>query len=511
MKIPIESLEALKKFSKKKGWFDRKNFVYYGPGGYECLMFSHFCKISAVVCEDYGDDVRQGIENDWGIPVFSYEKNKRVRHNASSLFTDYFFKDHGKEIVAKLKKLKGDLCFLPFASTVGLQEFLFHQGRHYRLFQNPVIVQNYFDYKARLAWRAAELGVPIPPESSLALFGSLAYQELAARYTNGFVVQTPLAIAGAGTDIVQTKDDFDRMIEQKKKALGDSFMRTQVKITPFLSGPSFNCTGAIINGAVALSQPCVQIVGDPSLSPLKTQYSGSDFSLKLPEDLYRKILAITERIGQWMGQNNYKGNFGVDFLSKTSSDGEVTELYVSEINARLVGESEYMADFEAMKDVVPLTFFHLAEFLGLDIEPSDVHRYNRIFLDGYRNSPTATEGSAMHLYSLEKGIFRVPGKLLSGTYRYENGRLNRVSAAIRMCDSKHPQDFIIVNGVPWKELVIGHPRYGDSDVFLCTVRTRESVLEPNDWRILNRKWKEIIALVRKELALVPCAYRSIRE
>lgn len=502
---PLESLAALRKEAGRLGWFRGKRFVYYGGSGLDSHMLAHFLPVSMVICDDDGDDIREGVEKGWGAKVFSYERYKRVRPGSSDLFDNYFMKDHGEEVLKALSGYNGeDVCFVPFSTTLDLQEFLFTKGRKFHLLQNPVIVQNYFDYKARLAWRAEQLGIPIPPESSLGFFGALNYRELADKYDGAFVVQVPLSAAGHGTDIIRTEDDFRKMIEEKKQMLGAAFAQTQVKITRFLPGPSFNCTASICNGEVALSQPCIQIVGDPAVTTSPTQYSGSDYSLRgIPEELRKQVLEVMVRVGRWMGNNCYRGNFGIDFLTTVGPDNVPDAVYVSEINARLVGESQYLADFESMSGVVPLSFFHVAEFLGLDIPAAEIRRYNE--------SLPEISGSNIIVSNNRKGIFRCPGALKSGRYVMREGKPAWVGPAISLSESKSAEEFVVTSGVPWEDLVLGHPKYGDVNVPVFCLQTRESVMDPGDWRILSPKWRQIVISVRDALGLTPCAPRSLQE
>lgn len=499
----LESLSALKKTIAAKGWFRDVNLVYQGIGPLAAHMFSHFLPVSHIIAEYYGQEVQKYIEGEWGTKVFSYEKLTGVRHNESGIFNRFFYQDHGAAIAASLDRLPGDVCFVPFNVTPGLEQFLFARGSRYHLLQNTSIIQNYFDYKARLAWSARDIGIPIPPDSRVMLFGALDYARLADEFPTGFVVQIPLSQAGGGTHFVFAREDFDRVVEQNRRALGAFFDKTQVKITPYLSGPSLNCTGCVVNGAVALSQPDIQVVGDPYFVKTPGQYIGSDFTLNAfaPEQR-RLILDITGRIGNWMGSHGYRGNFGVDFLSTVDRDNRVSDIYVSEVNARLVGESQYMADWQAMADLVPLTFFHLAEWLSIDeVTPDEIGAYNA--------SLPALEGSALLLYTHEKGTFRATGGITSGIYSYADGTVTRLRDGYLLSQTKSTDEFVITNGVPWDGLVLGHPRYGDENVFLCYLLTRESIVEPHNWKLVNRRWREIADSVYAALGLVPCAPRML--
>ncbi|MBL4888783.1 MAG: hypothetical protein JKX97_02035 [Candidatus Lindowbacteria bacterium] len=460
-------------------------------------MFSYFAPVVATVTEYYGQEVRDIMEKEMGIKVFSYEKNRKCRHLNCDLFQRYFYTNNCEEITKYLDSLPGTTAFVPFQTSDALLDFLFRSTHKYKLFQNPVIVQNYFDHKPRLTWRANEIGIPMPPDAAMMLFGDATHQKLVDSYGDSYVIQVPLSAAGAGTYFIHKEEDFDEVVEGQKKAVGDYFAKTQIKITPFLSGPSLNCTGCVCNGEVALSPPDIQIVGDPHMVSQRGQYIGSDFALNaFDSNLRQEMLDIVTHVGKWLGSHAYRGNFGVDFLTTVDANGKVDALFVSEVNARLVGESQYMADFEVMKDIVPLPFFHLAEYLELDIKPKDIQAYNEELPD--------LEGSAILIYKREKGCFKASGNLTCGVYKLNDGKLERLRDGINLSDTKSDEEFVITNGVPTDDVVIGHPEHGDGEVFLLYVLTRQSIVNPDDWRYVNDKWRGITDIVRDAVELTEC-------
>jgi len=504
MSSPIESLTTLKKVSSQKGWFRNRSVVYNGLGPLGAHMFKHFLPIAAVIAEYYGEEVQKHIESDWGTPVFSYEKNKRVRHSTSSLFINYFYQDHEREILAALDRVEGEIFMIPFQPSQTLLDFVFKKASRLQFFQNTCVIQDYFEDKTLLAWKAEEIGIPLPAQAMLSPFSNVSHQKLIQQFPEGYVIQVPHSQHGGGTDFIFSEGDYQKVIEEKRNMLGKSFDRTTVKITPFLSGPSLNCTGCVVNGTVAVSPPDIQIVGDPRLVTNPAMYIGSDFSRQgLTSGEREEVFEIIKKIGLWLGSNGYRGNFGVDFLTTVDEKFKLKEIFVSEINARLVGESQYMADFEAMKDIVPLTFFHLAEYLELDVKAEDIDAYNDELPD--------VEGSAVIIYSKDKGTFRATGGITSGVYRFEGERLIRLRDGWTLSDTQNEDEFVLTNGVPWDDLVIGHPRYGDEGIPLIYIMTRKSIVDPINWRILSDEWLKNVELVRDALKLEPCPYRSLAE
>lgn len=512
----LESLSTLRRDPRTardaKGW----SVFYQGFGPIAAQMFAPFLPVSTIVCAFDGAEVdefaRSAPPKGLGAKVFTYERAKGVRHASVGLFDDFFLDDRADEIAAAIAAAPGRTAAIPFASSEALERFLFRRAPDALLAQNPVVVRRFFENKLLLAAHAGEIGVPLPRAARIALCGDLAYAPLAAAYPTGFVLQVAFSQHGAGTEFVFSEADFNRVMEALRAGCGEAFGRTQVKITPFLNGPSLNCTGVVLHGAVALSPVDVQIVGDPNFISVRGQYIGSDFSYPVDPNLREEVLRITRKIGEWLGAHGYRGNFGVDLLTTMDPSGKIREVFVSEVNARLVGESQYMADFEAMEDVVPLIWFHLAEFLRWDVAAAEVEAYNR--------SLHPVRGAALILYTREKGIFRAAGGLRPGVYRIPaagagtGGRLERLREGWILSDTRADDEFVVTNGVPWREngrdLVIGHPRYGDVEIPIAYLLTRESILDPADPRRISAKWVEIARAVERAAGLVPVEPRSLR-
>jgi hypothetical protein len=499
----LSSLTHLKKTISARGWFRDARLVYHGLGPIGADMFRHFMPVTTIISLFYGDEVARYIEAEWGTKVFSYEKMNRVRLNAADDYYLNFLRDHGDEIAAHVDSLGGKPCLAPFAPSDPIHEFIYTRVPHWRLLTHIKIAQDYFEFKARLAQEAGKIGIPMPPESIVLPFGKLDYKMLADRFEGAFVIQTPLSQAGRGTEFIFNEADYARVIEEKRRLMGHAFAVTAAKITPFLSGPSPNCTGCVVNGTVVVSQPDIQVVGDPYFVKLPGQYIGSDFTVKAfsPEQT-RLMQDVVKRVGAWMGAHGYRGNFGVDFLSTVDKDNRVKEIFVSEVNARMVGESQYLADFQAMQDSVPLTFFHLAEWFDVrEITKGEIEEYNRTLPE--------IRGSALTLYTQKKGIFTPKGGVTAGIYRRENGKLVRVRDGYLLSQTKADDEFVLSVGVPWEGLVIGHPKYGDCNVSLCYILTRDSIVDPHNYRIVSTKWREIADLVTESISLVPCEPREL--
>ena len=93
--------------------------------------------------------------------------------------------------------------------------------------------------------------------------------------------------------------------------------------------------------------------------------------------------------------------------------------------------------------------------------------------------------------------------------RFDGDRLVRLRDGFLLSQTRSADEFVITNGIPWDGLVLGHPRYGDYNVFLCYLLTRESIVQPGNWRLVNDRWRRRADLVYAALGLVPCPPRLL--
>lgn len=92
----------------------------------------------------------------------------------------------------------------------------------------------------------------------------------------------------------------------------------------------------------------------------------------LPEDLHQRAIAATQRLGERLAKDGYRGFFEVDYLLDQDGGG----LYLGEINPRVSGLTPITHVTLGAYSDLPLFCFHLLEYLGVDYE-IDVDEINQ--------------------------------------------------------------------------------------------------------------------------------------
>ncbi|MFB6357172.1 MAG: hypothetical protein ABEJ65_11735, partial [bacterium] len=429
-------IDEIREQLKEAGWHDGRTYVWIGLRGSDVAQFFPFLPFDAIVCRQDGEDIQEYISDHTGVPVISAERMGLPRDSRHSPFHDRFCHEQAEAILDYLSNDR--VLFIPYQSGRGLHRLLFDygNGRDFRLCNNTRMMHTYFDYKLRLVHHAESTGIPIPPRSSVQSLSSLDYNTLRDRFGGPFVVQSPLASAGRGTVFIDDRSDFQSMIDRKKQQLDHQFDSAEVKITPYLDGPSLNCNGVVTDGKVILSQPNYQIVGPPSLTTSRSQYCGSDFTVSLEESIRKDMLDATRRIGEWLGREGYRGWFGADFLSTTNDNGRFEDVFVSELNPRFCGESHYLGGFQLEAGSIPLSLFHMVPYIEA---PMPFEAPDPPFPD--------LHGGCFIIHSRHEGSAIVNGRLRGGVYRYDKGELSFQRPGLHVKDCEREDEFVITGDI----------------------------------------------------------------
>jgi hypothetical protein len=179
------------------------------------------------------------------------------------------------------------------------------------------------------------------------------------------VVQTPFGDSGHTTFFISNENDFDTYKDEIIK-------EKEVKVMKRI-----NCYGTAIEGCVTqhgtLVAPLMtELVGFKELTPYKGGWCGNEiFPNAFTPDIREKAKKYTQRFGDQLRKEGYKGYFELDFLI----DKDNGEIYLGELNPRVSGVSSLTNHSKFAMTDVPLFLFHMLEWLNVPYE-IDVNELN---------------------------------------------------------------------------------------------------------------------------------------
>lgn len=169
------------------------------------------------------------------------------------------------------------------------------------------------------------------------------------------VIQTPYGYSGHNTFLVSSKEDYNKYavdIEKEKV----------VKITKRHS----NYVHAAIEACatpkgILISPLMLDLTGYEELTPYKAGWYGNEISPSLfGDELKKKAVNLTRKIGYQLLKEGYRGYFELDLLVDNNE-----ELYVKALNPRISGLMNLNINGKHANSSVPLFLFHLMEWMDI--------------------------------------------------------------------------------------------------------------------------------------------------
>jgi len=213
---------------------------------------------------------------------------------------------------------------------------------------------------------ANDAGVPSAPNT---LGHARSYEALLALADEAglghdLVVQTPYGDSGKTTFFIKTEADWAKNAED----LVDEELKVMKRI---------NCAASAVEAVLTRHGTVVgpvmrDLTGHPELTPYKGGWCGNDiFPEALSPEHRERARVLTERLGDRLAKEGYRGFFEVDYLA----DVDTGELYLGELNPRISGVTSMTNVTAGAYADMPLFMFHLLEYLGVDYE-IDVEEIN---------------------------------------------------------------------------------------------------------------------------------------
>ena len=172
------------------------------------------------------------------------------------------------------------------------------------------------------------------------------------------VIQTRFGDSGHTTFFITNEEEFNKYADE-------ILAEEEVKIMKRI-----NCYGTAIEGCVTkhgtLVAPLMtELVGFKELTPYKGGWCGNEiYPNAFNDDIREKAKIYTQRFGDQLRKEGYKGYFELDFLI----DQDNGEVYLGELNPRVSGVSNLVNHSKFATDDVPLFLFHLLEWMDVPYE-----------------------------------------------------------------------------------------------------------------------------------------------
>ncbi|MGY6648513.1 biotin carboxylase [Wenyingzhuangia sp. IMCC45574] len=172
------------------------------------------------------------------------------------------------------------------------------------------------------------------------------------------VIQTPFGDSGHTTFFIENEEEFNVHADE-------ILAEDEVKIMKRI-----NCYGTAIEGCVTqhgtLVAPLMtELVGFKELTPYKGGWCGNEiYPNAFNAEIREKAKVYTQRFGDQLREEGYKGYFELDFLI----DQDNGEIYLGELNPRVSGISSLTNNAQFANTDVPLFLFHLLEWMDIPYE-----------------------------------------------------------------------------------------------------------------------------------------------
>lgn len=241
----------------------------------------------------------------------------------------------------------------------------------------------------------------------------LRRQASAAGLGDHLVVQTPYGNSGQTTYFMSSQADFDRVAAEVRSE--------ELKVMRRIEHRPLTVDAVITRNGTVAGPLLSEITGHPELTRYRGGWSGNELSAALLSAQVRERGAkMVDAFAKALAAEGYRGVFCVDLLLDT----ERGELYLGELNPRLSGATPASNIVVSQATGLPLTAFHLLEFMD-DAGELPVDETNALIRAAV-NDPR--EWSHVLVQYLDDAAARVLEAPATGRYRREaDGSLTFVS------------------------------------------------------------------------------------
>jgi D-alanine-D-alanine ligase-like ATP-grasp enzyme len=216
-------------------------------------------------------------------------------------------------------------------------------------------LRKFLDNKVNTNRIAEKAGVTCVPNVLSPVRDYKHLRAISEKLGESLVVQTPFGDSGHTTFFISNEAEFNTYAEEIIK-------EKEVKIMKRI-----NCYGTAIEGCVTqhgtLVAPLMtELVGFKELTPYKGGWCGNEiFGNAFNAAIREKAKSYTQKFGDQLRKEGYKGYFELDFLI----DKDNGEIYLGELNPRVSGISSLTKHSKFGMMDVPMFLFHLLEWMNV--------------------------------------------------------------------------------------------------------------------------------------------------
>lgn len=217
-------------------------------------------------------------------------------------------------------------------------------------------MRSFMDNKVNTNRIAEKAKVPCVPYVLSAVENYEQLLKVSRKLGTDLVVQSPYGDSGHTTFFIANEKEFKKYEEEIVK-------EKELKIMKRI-----NCKGAAMEACVTRHGTIVaplmtELVGFKELTPYKGGWCGNEiYPDAFSGKLRKKAREYTQRFGDQLRKEGYKGYFELDFLI----DQDNGELYLGELNPRVTGASSITNHAVFALADAPLYLFHILEWMDID-------------------------------------------------------------------------------------------------------------------------------------------------
>ncbi|MEX1190070.1 MAG: biotin carboxylase [Bacteroidia bacterium] len=338
-------------------------------------------------------------------------------------------------------------------------------------------MRTFLDNKVNTNRIAQKAGVPCVPNVLTRVKSYEHLCQVSKKLGKDLVIQTPFGDSGHTTFFISNNEEY-------KKYADEIEQEEEVKVMKRI-----NCRGSAIEACVTRHGTIVaplmtELVGFKELTPYKGGWCGNEiFPDAFTPQLRENALEYTQKFGEQLRKEGYKGYFELDFLI----DQDNGEMYLGELNPRVTGASSITNHAVFALADAPLYLFHILEWMNVDYE-LDVKAMNERWFK-QENIDTWSQLIVKHTEDTIEYVTAAPD---SGIWQmFDNGHIqfNRMDTHRRAVESESEAFFLRITKK-------GDYLYDGADLGIIVARGRMMTKDFN----LTQRAKNWIAAIRAQYA-----------